>query len=220
MRYFAVVIGLLLCAAIVGQAGAATRYVSDELRITLRGGAGSQYKIRDTLTTGERLEVLESGGEEWVRVRTQDGQQGWVLGQYLMRQPAAKDRLAQMRDELESAQQKRAELEATLEETKASLEQARERIETLESDKATLNQRMQRAQEGLEQYEQTQSLKKEVVDLKRTIQELQAEKDRLADRTRHDWFVVGGGVMLTGVLLGIIVTRIRWRKRTTWGDRL
>lgn len=220
MRYLAAFLGTLLCLAVVGQAGAATRYVSDELRITLRGGAGTQYRIIDTLTTGARVEVLEARGDEWVRVRTTDGEEGWVLAQYLMEQPAAKDQLARARSQLESAREAQTELQSRLEETQSELARARERIQTLEAEKEQTAERLSRAEEGLEQYDQVQSLKKQVVDLQRTIQELEAEKERLADRTRHDWFMIGGGVMLTGMLLGIIVTRIRWRKRTTWGDRL
>ncbi|MBA1148443.1 TIGR04211 family SH3 domain-containing protein [Ectothiorhodospiraceae bacterium WFHF3C12] len=220
MRYLAAIFGVLLCVAVAGEAIAATRYVSDQLRITLRSGAGTQYKILDTLTTGARVEVLETRGEEWARVRAADGQVGWVLTQYLMDQPAARDQLAQARNQLESARQAQSELESQLQESRGALEQARERIQALETEKEQLSQRLSRAEEGLEQYEEVQQLKKQVVDLQRTIQELEAEKARLADRTRHDWFMVGGGVMLTGMLLGIIVTRIRWRKRSTWGDRL
>lgn len=220
MRYLAAIFGILLCVAVAGEAVAATRYVSDQLRITLRSGAGTQYKILDTLTTGDRVEVLETQGEDWARVRTSDGEVGWVLAQYLMDQPAARDQLARARSQLEAARGDQGELQSTLEQTQGELEQARERIQALEAEKEQLSQRLSRAEEGLEQYEEVQQLKKQVVDLQRTIQELQAEKERLADRTRHDWFMVGGGVMLTGILLGIIVTRIRWRKRSTWGDRL
>jgi len=220
VRQISAVIILLLCAVYGSQAFAATRYVSDELRITLRSGAGSQYKILDTLTTGTRVDVLATQGEKWARVRTPEGQEGWVLSQYLMDHPAAQDQLAAARKEVDSLQEKNDSLLQKLSDTQATLDQTQSTVQSLQGTKAELSGKLDKAQEGLQQYEETQKLKKQVVDLKRTIQELQTEKEQLADRTRHDWFLVGGGVMLTGMLLGIIVTRIRWRRRSTWGDHL
>lgn len=220
MRQLSAVIILLLCAVYGGQAFAATRYVSDELRITLRSGAGSQYKILDTLATGARVNVLATQGDKWARVKTASGQEGWVLAQYLMDHPAAQDQLAAARKELDSLREKNDSLQQKLSEAQATLDQTQSRVQALQGTKAELSGKLDKAQQGLEQYEETQKLKKQVVDLKRTIQELQTEKERLEDRTRHDWFLVGGGVMLTGMLLGIVVTRIRWRRRSTWGDRL
>ena len=63
-------------------AAADTRYVGDELVITLRQGKGTDYKIIRTLKSGTPFEVLEEG-KSYLKVRTEDGVEGYVLRQYV-----------------------------------------------------------------------------------------------------------------------------------------
>jgi len=84
------VIALSLC--LMNQpSSAATVYVTDSLKITLRTGPGTDNKIIAILSSGERLEVLETGND-WTRVRVlgSEGEQkeGWLLSRFLIeRQP-------------------------------------------------------------------------------------------------------------------------------------
>ena len=65
-------------------AAAETMYVSDQLLITLRRGESTEHKILKTLKTGAPLEILErEEGDEYVKVRLQSGEEGYVLSQYL-----------------------------------------------------------------------------------------------------------------------------------------
>jgi SH3 domain protein len=50
---------------------------------------------------------------------------------------------------------------------------------------------------------------------KAQLTEINAE---LSDSTRLDWFVRGGAVSLIAFVVGILVTRIRWRKQDSWGS--
>jgi len=61
--------------------------------------------------------------------------------------------------------------------------------------------------------------------LKARINELESEKVVLSeenaqykDSTAMDWFIRGASVSLIAFLLGIIVTRIRWKKKDSWGS--
>jgi SH3 domain protein len=69
----------------VGSVQAETRYVSDQMFVTLRRGPGTEYKILKNLKTGTPLEVLEDG-ETWLKVCYQDDTEGYVLQQYLTRE--------------------------------------------------------------------------------------------------------------------------------------
>lgn len=62
--------------------GADTRYVSDKLIITMRSGAGIDYKIIKTLHTGTPVDVIEET-DKYLKVRIGDGAEGWVLKQYI-----------------------------------------------------------------------------------------------------------------------------------------
>ena len=57
------------------------------------------------------------------------------------------------------------------------------------------------------------------------IDQLNSEKDQLLsenngykDSTAMDWFIRGSAVSLLAFLIGIIVTRIKWQKRDSWGE--
>ena len=193
-------------------APAATRYVTDELRISVRTGTGDQYRIIEVIGTGTEVETLETEGE-WAKVRTPEGNVGWVRAQYLDEEPIAAKRLRAVRAELEAARERIGELEAALAEARAETETARQRIEQLASETQELESRLAQAQEGLELYPQNQRLSVYVKTLNARIAELQQEAQRLADRSRREWFVIGAAVLLGGMLFGIIVTRIPWRGR-------
>ena len=55
-----------------------------------------------------------------------------------------------------------------------------------------------------------------MVALERSLQTLQQENENLKDRTARDWFMVGAGVVLLGIIVGLIIPRIRWRKKSSW----
>ncbi|MHA7836685.1 MAG: TIGR04211 family SH3 domain-containing protein [bacterium] len=130
-------LALLLCLALPLTARADTGWVRGEIRLNLRSGAGTQYKILGAVETGDELVVL-SRNESWTRVQTQDGQTGWIPAGYLESEPPAALRLGQIETEAATL---RAELEevrseaARLRETNASLSAAdsgqREKIESL-----------------------------------------------------------------------------------------
>jgi hypothetical protein len=47
--------------------------------LNVRSGPGTNYSVLFGLKGGDRLEVLESS-DKWIRIRTQDGKEGWTAG--------------------------------------------------------------------------------------------------------------------------------------------
>lgn len=214
---------LLLCAlALTGAATAQaqsgpTRYVTDEFRINLRSGAGNQYRILELITTGTGVELLQTE-QGWSRVRIPTGQVGWVPSQYLQSEPPAADRLRQATATLEQVRAENQELSASLEQVRASLAEAQQAAEQLRNKRERLDLKLEQAQQGLDLFEENKQLKKQVIDLNRRVQNLVNETERLSDRSQQDWFLVGAGVLFAGMMVGIVVTRVRWRRRSGWGD--
>ncbi len=89
-------------------------WVSGELRLNLRSGAGNQFRILGVVKTGDPLEVLERG-EKWTKVRSPAGEVGWIPGGYLNPQPPPTVRLESLEAEVAKL---RSALETT--ETEAS----------------------------------------------------------------------------------------------------
>ena len=193
-----------------------TAYVTDELEITMRSGKGNDYRIVRLLSAGAQVEVLERG-DDWTRVAA-SGESGWVRNIYLQSQPAAAQRLAQASEQIERLRANNRQLEQTLSETQAALRQLDQASEALESDNQRMQERLQEADEGLTLADNNQALRKQVIDLERQVADLSRENQAMSARGQQNWFIAGAAVIVTGMLLGILMTRIRWRRRSSWGD--
>lgn len=212
---------LLVCLAVAGNVYAETSYVSDSLEITMRSGKGNSYSITRMLDSGTPLEVLEVDKDEgYTRVRTKSGKEGWVLSRYLMKTPAARDRLA-------SAEKNLAEMELEKRKLETAMATLTEEKNALATDLESTTGQNRKAGQELAEIKRTASsalaidaenkdLKSRVVTLERELQTLQQENEGLRDRSDRDWFMVGAGVVLLGILIGLIIPRIRWRKKSSW----
>jgi SH3 domain protein len=210
-RFACVCVALLLglCAQ---PAVAEQRYISDDLRVSVRAGAGDGYRIIAVLPSGSQVETLETGGD-WTRVRTAEGDTGWMRSQYLQAEPIAAQRLSKVQAELERARTRIEELEKASREARQAADSARERIAELESRNETLRGRLSKAERGLELAETNEELNAQVQQLQDEVATLRTRNDELTGHARQRWFAIGAGVLLGGILIGIIVTRIPWRSR-------
>jgi SH3 domain protein len=204
-----------------GTTFAETRYVSDNLEITLRNGKGTNYGITRMLRSGTAVEVIEDDKEAgYTQVRTSNGKEGWVLSRYLMKGAAARDRLAAAEKklaELELDNRKKETAMTALTEEKAALAK---QLASLEGQSRNVSQELSEikrtASSALAIDSENKDLKSRVVSLERQLQTLRQESEGLRDRTARDWFMVGAGVVLLGIIVGLIIPRIRWRKKSSW----
>ncbi len=218
MKKFALFLTALLLPVLA--AAADIRYVSDQLIITLRSGQGAQYQIIKTLPSGTRLEVLEMTDTGYARVETPDGLEGWVRSQYLVKEPIAKAKL-------EVAEKKLARLKEQNNKLRSELARVKKRASELEAERkdllakynansAELKRLTQVAAKPILLDKQNRELKQENISLEKDLQLLQQENQVLKDRSQREWFVAGAAVLFGGMLLGLIIPKIRWRKRSSW----
>ncbi len=123
---------LLVLAAVVFTALSATpgkaqeAWVMDkEVSLTLRTGAGTQYRIIGSLTTGDVATIL-TRGDGWTKVRTAEGKEGWVSAGFLQASPPAQIQLERLARDADELRRQVAELS----ETTADLRATNEAIET------------------------------------------------------------------------------------------
>ena len=210
-------VGLLLPILVEAQT---TQYVSDHLVITMRSGQGSQYQILKTLPSGTRLEILETSDTGYTKVRNAEGVEGWVLSPYLSPEPIAKEKLAVAQGRLQRLKEKNNELKQELAELQKSHQE-------LEAERATLASKTESADAEVERLnqvaaqpilldKQNRELKQQNVSLEKELQLLQQENQSLKDSSQREWFITGAGVLLGGLLLGLIVPKLRWRKKSSW----
>jgi SH3 domain protein len=215
------IIPIFLSLLVCGTALAETRYVSDNLEITMRSGKGTSYGITRMLRSGTPVDVIEEDKEAgYTHVRVKGGKEGWVLSRFLMKGQAARDRLA-------AAEKSLAELELENRKMETSMAALTDEKAALEKELASLEGQTRNVSQELSEIKRTASsalaidsenkdLKGRVVSLERQLQTLQQENEGLRDRTARDWFMVGAGVVLLGIIVGLIIPRIRLRKKSSW----
>lgn len=212
---------LIFCIFILSfSAHAKTQYVSDHLVITVRTGQGAQFQIIKTLESGAHVKVLEVTDTGYTRVETADGTEGWVRTQYLAKEPVASEKLVRTEAKLlktRTALKKIKENFATLSKEHKSLSQTQA---TLSTDKKQLDTELARlskiAKKPIMLDKQNRQLQQKNVTLEKDLQRLNQENHSLKDRSQREWFIAGALVLFGGIILGLIIPKLRGRKRSTW----
>jgi SH3 domain protein len=219
------VVLLLLGFCLFPQAQAAeTRYITDQAEITLRTGESTRHRIIQVLSSGTPVEVLGADDDSgYSRVRTQDGTTGYVLTRQLMSEPSARDRLAAMEQRLNELQQAPDQLAAQLSQLQSAHEELTRDYDELQREKGRLEEDLamiRHASANVVQISEERSeLRKNVADLARQVAHLQQENGDLKNQTTQRWFLIGAGVVVGGILIGLILPHLRFRRRkSSWGS--
>lgn len=218
------VLPVLLSALLASPFVAAeTKYITDQFEVTMRSGTSTANSIVRMLGSGEAVTVLEEDlASQYSLVQTDEGKQGYVLTRFLMDQQAARDRLAQLQVSYEKQQTRISEQADEINQLNQAL--AREQSDnqalkaTLRASEQELSQVRSAAQDTLNILEQNKSLQTVVEALREEKAQLTEINAELNDSTKLDWFVRGGAVSLIAFVIGILVTRIRWKKQDSWGS--
>jgi SH3 domain protein len=201
---------------------AETKYVSDQMTITLRSGQGVSHKILRSLTSGTPLEIVESTDDGYSLVRTQSGVEGWALTQYLVDEPIARDRLIQAQAQLAKIREENTALTNELDALKETSQRQDKELKRFDSESNKINSEVARlrkvAANPIQLSEENARLKKETIATKNEIRMLQEKNQVLQDGSDKMWFAVGASVLFGGMLLGLIIPKIRWRKKSTWSE--
>ena len=125
------VLAALWAADIEAAAEGDVVYVTDELRLGLFSSEETSGRATRTLLSGARLTVLERALMS-IRVRTDDGDEGWVKTAYIVEAEPARSRLTRVESEA-------AETVARLAETEAALAAAMAATDGLSAELAEAN---------------------------------------------------------------------------------
>jgi SH3 domain protein len=234
MRYFSIIIVLVIIAAniIAVPVKADTRYVVDELVITLRQGKSVQHKILKTLRSGTPMEVLEEH-PKYFKVRISDGTEGYVLRQYVGKTPPKTLRIKKLEIEnngllnkVDDLEKNKAKLETKLDELqeKYSLESSesnaksadlKQNLELAVNNEREITEKyntlLAQAENVVEIANEREKLLQENVKLTAGIKELRKENKEMNDSKMIKWFLAGAGVFFFGWMIGKISRKKRSR---------
>jgi len=213
----------ILLSVSVRVAHADRRYVSDMLIITLRTGKGQEYKVIKTLKTDTPVEVLEES-EGYLRVRTDEGEEGWVAEQYISSEVPKSVIIGGLKKETSTLNARIEELEkdqdSLLEQFEVATQRHAAKVEELEKNASNSKEEVSRLKIKLAQItekhntlidqsknvvdliSEQKKLKANNVSLNTRVEHLQQENAGLRNTRRLQWFLAGGGVLLIGWIAG------------------
>ncbi len=193
---------------------AETMYVKDVLRLPLRTGHSTEYKIIAVIESGLRVEVLQVR-EDWTQVRLPSEKEGWVQSRYLSAQPTSKIRLEQLEirhknltaqastllEENTKLKREKRKLNAELADNQTALNKISKDFETLKTDSA----------EFLDLQTKYKATAAELAEKSKKLAVLEEEVSRLELYNYIKWFLAGSGVLLVGFIVGFSAKRQRRR---------
>jgi SH3 domain protein len=223
---FGVTLSIFWAPALSAQQGgsqANQRWVSDQFEVTMRSGKDNRKAIVRMLPSGARLELLEEDPEAgYSRVRTPGGAEGWVLNRYLMKSPPARMVLPDLEARLKKSREKRTELEREIRDLSKDRSELQRQTSQMEKSGSSLQGELDEVRRlsssVIEVNDQNKQLRRRLIENEQLLDELKSENSRLAARSNREWFVIGALVVIFGILIGLILPRIRWRKKSGWGD--
>jgi len=197
-------------------------YVTDSFEITLRTGPSTRNQVIGMPSSGQVVEVLESGGD-WSRVRIRDeqgkGKEGWVLSRYLMtRIPWEMQAMALKRENVE-IKDKLARIEAELNEKikterelSTKLKETEEALQKLDNDYKTLREGAADYLNLSAQFEKTQ---RTLANTQKELQGLTEAHLRLKSAQNHRWLAIGAIILLLGLFIGALIGRQEKKRRSS-----
>jgi len=204
-------LGLLLTAF---TSAAETKYVTDDLTITLRTGPGKDRKIIAFPSAGTPLEVV-TPGEEYTEVTTSNGKQGWVLTRFLTGKVPAYMVLEGLQRKYDQTVEKYEDLKkrasslnteskglsGELSETQKALEKLTVEHETLKSE----------SKEFLKLKAKYEKAVKDAAEARAKAEKVDKELQQLYSSEINTGLLYGGGLIVLGFITGFIVKRPKRR---------
>ncbi|MBT3428226.1 MAG: TIGR04211 family SH3 domain-containing protein [Gammaproteobacteria bacterium] len=210
-------------------------YIRDTLYVPLRAQPAEDADfIEKALPSGTEVTIVDASPiNGYVLTRLADGTEGYILLQYLIDQPIARERLESLRSEQDTLRLELDSLRSELEQ--ARLNQAEQRSELNKAEQlatdhldslklagdensllsAELERMTQLSQPGQEREDKYAALQEQFENLTREMTQVQTEDDQSNTEQQQQWFMIGAGTILFGILLGFWMARKLYQGKIT-----
>ena len=204
-------LGMVLIAA---TAWAEEMYVNEIVQITLRTGKGTDHKIVAMIETGKKVTILDRG-QDWSRVRTADGREGWALTRLLTLEQPCVIRLQELKAKYEALMaqvatpvQEIGKLRRENQALKTDLAAKQEALTTLSATHEELKTRAADYEKAEAAISRTTTL---LATRTRRVEACEEELERLSMSRSIRWFLAGAGILTLGFVVGFSSRRQRRR---------
>jgi SH3 domain protein len=203
---------------------AQTNYITDQHKITLRTGESTGHRVMRMLDSGTPVTVISRNAETgYTRVRLADGTSGYVLSRMLMAERPARERLLEAEQQLQVLRQEPGKLSSQLASLQETHDQLKQRYSALQSQNQELQRELTQLRKTAADPVRIARERDEAVERSHKLTEeleiLKLRNQQLTDKTQQNWFLIGAGVIIAGIVIGLLLPHLRVRrKRSEWGD--
>jgi SH3 domain protein len=202
---------------------AETIYMTDSMDFTLRASENPHGKTVAMLASGTELELLRKNQNSgFSKVKTKDGQEGYVITRHTTTTPGSRVLLEQANQKLASLTEENNILKQEIIAIKSNNTQALTPNQNLLEERNRAIQELAEYREASGQTvqlkQQRDQLQERSINLQREVEQLKRENLALQGTENQDWFLYGGAVAFIGMLFGIFLPKIGWKKRSNGWD--
>lgn len=192
-------IALCLFALSGTVANAANLFITAGKPLEMKSDLGPDSKVLRTVEGGTEVELVRQMPRiGFSKIRLPSGESGWVVASRLSEQAPDPGQLLLAKQNMLGL----------------STPQLEKHIATTQTE---LNMVRQAAVTASRMQEERDQLLITTQQLQKTLDELRQEKSSLNADQKQLWFLMGAGMLLGGVILGLIIPRLRPKKRGVWG---
>ncbi|MBI3560275.1 MAG: TIGR04211 family SH3 domain-containing protein [Gammaproteobacteria bacterium] len=211
---------VIACLAASGQVLAKSKYISDELIVTIRTGQGNHTPIIKTIKSGDRIEILEETETGYSRIKTSDGTEGWIRTQFISDEPVAAQKLAKLQEKFNQLDDSNQALKKENKELKTDKTKAEETLAKLQTELASSQKELTHlgkvAANPLILDKENKDMHEKLTSMSTELEMLRNEHQVVKDRSRQNWFMAGAGVIILGMLIGLIIPKFRFKRKDRW----
>jgi len=193
------------------------------MKFTLRSSESNRSKILKMLPSGTALTLIsENHNTHYSKVKTNSGVEGYILTRHTLNKPISRWYLNKANKQLEALKQESELIKQELAQLKGKNDETLTTNQTLSKERDQLSHelddlRLTAANAVQLKHDRDQSRKK-IITLSNELKEVSHENQMLKDSTNQDWFLYGGILSLFGVILGFILPKLSWHRKTSNWD--
>ncbi len=185
------------------QAETETFYIGANGPAELRTGLAKKDKTIKSLESGTAVKVLKLNSRlGYARVELGSGETGWIASRLMTSEaPVPKLDTDPAATAPEAPPKTAPQLQAEVNQLQTEL------IAVRQASANVLRIQAERDQ-----------LQESVISQRKELETALRDKNAMTDDQKQAWFLIGGGVLLAGILLGVFLPRLSVRRRSQWNS--
>lgn len=195
---------------------AETVYVSDMQFVAIRESINNDSRATERgIKSGTPLTVLERQ-DDYVKVRTPDGNQGWLPTYFITENRVSRDELVYLQEQLASAKEAKLTAEDELQQSLNSNNKLQDEVAALSAQNQKLENQLNGVSDLAQQAQEIVSSNDEadykIESLQNQVNALLTQNKELNSSTEQRWFLIGAGTLIAGGIFGLLFPMTRRKK--------